>query len=117
MAFRASYGNFSFVGLKIRSPEDEIMAFFRVSSPFLGIIGPNSPFLGKIRPNITMIAPRVILNIGLIAPYKALKCGAHPCNISINETNQKQPSGTFSFVILHKILRSFGIILKPFKSL
>ena len=68
------------------------MAFFRVSRPFLGVIGPNSPFLGKIRPNIPIIAPRVILNIGLIAPHKALKCGAHPCNPSINQTNKKLPS-------------------------
>ena len=67
------------------------MAFFRVSSHFLRIIGPNTPFLAKIKPNITIIAPRVILNIGLIAPYKALKCGAHPCNISINQTNEKPP--------------------------
>ena len=51
------------------------MAFFRVSSPFLGIIGPNSPFLGKIRPNIPIRAPRVILNIGLIAPIRPLNVG------------------------------------------
>ena len=88
-----SYGRFSFVGLKIRSPEAEIIAFFGVSGTFLGIIEPNNPFLGKIRPNIPIIAPRVILNIGLIAPCTALKCGAHPCNIPINETNEKLPNG------------------------
>ena len=67
------------------------MAFFKVSSSFLGIIEPNNHFLRRIRPKIPIIAPRVILNIGLIAPYKALKCGAHPCNIPINETNEKLP--------------------------
>ena len=28
-----------------------------------------------------------------MAPYKAPKCGAHPCNIPINETNEKLPYG------------------------
>ena len=40
-------GRFLFVGLKIRSPDDEIRPLFRVSSPFLRIIGPNSPCLGQ----------------------------------------------------------------------
>ena len=38
---------------------------------------------------------------GLLEGLQKLKCGAHPVQVPINETNEKLPHGSLSFVELH----------------
>ena len=76
--------------------------------------------IGGLAPSIRLwVPPESPKNFpeGLLEGLQNLKCGAYPGSIPINETIEKLPYGTFSFVIVHGIGWSFRIIMKPVKSL